>query len=220
MNIGPYDLDDTLLPAARDTGTPQLALYQYDRVAVVVGRGGDPQREVDLAAAARSGVPVLRRPGGGCAVVLDRGNLVVSLALPLPGLGAIRSAFNAISDWMIAGLSACGVSPVTQRGISDLAVADRKLGGSCIYRTRGLLYYSSTLLVAPDLTLIDQFLPHPVREPDYRRGRSHRDFLTSLVEMGIANDPQEFRSGLEPALRQELTALWTTCRGFIPTETA
>jgi lipoate-protein ligase A len=148
MNIGPYDLDDTLLPAARDTGTPQLALYQYDRVAVVVGRGGNPQREVDLAAAARSGVPVLRRPGGGCAVVLDRGNLVVSLALPLPGLGAIRSAFNAISDWMIAGLSACGVSPVTQRG------------------------------------------------------------------------PQEFRSGLEPALRQELTALWTTCRGFILTETA
>ena len=220
MNIGLYDLDDALLPAARGAGTPQLKIYRYDRVAVVVGRGGDPQREVDLAAADRSGVPVLRRAGGGCAVVLDRGNLVISLALPLPGLGAIRSAFNAISGWLIAGLSSCGVSQVAQRGISDLAVADRKLGGSCIYRTRGLLYYSSTLLVAPDLTLIEQLLPHPVREPDYRRGRPHRDFLTSLAKLGVEDDPQEFRRRLEPALRQELTALWLTCRGFVPTETA
>ena len=31
-----------------------------------------------------------------------------------------------------------------------------------------------------DLALIDRFLRMPSKEPDYRQGRSHKDFLTNL----------------------------------------
>ena len=55
--------------------------------------------------------------------------------------------------------------------------------GSCIYRTRGLLYYSTTLLLDPDLELVERYLPHPPREPEYRRGRPHRDFMTSVRDV-------------------------------------
>lgn len=42
-----------------------------------------------------------------------------------------------------------------------------------------------TPLVAVDLELLESVLPHPLREPDYRQGRCHRDFLVTLAGLGI-----------------------------------
>jgi lipoate-protein ligase A len=39
-------------------------------------------------------------------------------------------------------------------------------------------------LVCPDLSLIERYLKHPKKEPDYRRGRSHKDFLSSIHKKG------------------------------------
>ena len=92
----------------------------------------------------------------------------------------MTSAFREATDWLIAGLDAAGFPGVRGDGVSDLVLDGRKVGGSCIYRTRGLVYYSTTLLTDPDLDLIHRYLPHPPREPGYRRGRAHRDFLGAL----------------------------------------
>jgi lipoate-protein ligase A len=160
---------------------PRVRVYPWEGVAVVIGRGGKQHLELDRAAIAAAGVPLYRRPGGGCAVVLDPGNVIVSVVLPLPGLSGITTAFGAISSWLAEALGQLDLGPVVQRGVSDLVVDDRKIGGSCIYRTRNLLYYSTTLLVQPDLDLVDRYLPHPPREPDYRQGRHHRDFMGRLA---------------------------------------
>ena len=104
-------------------------------------------------------------------------------------------------------LAACGVADVRHEGVSDLAVGDRKLGGSCIWRTRGLVYYSTTLLVNPDLTLMERYLPHPPREPAYRRGRSHADFVTSVAALGGETDPDRLRRCLAEATAHGLSAL-------------
>jgi len=178
--LPPWDRDDDLLTTAAAGGVV-LRVAAWDRLEIVVGRGGDPAREVRLAAAHRDGVPVLRRRGGGCAVVLDRGNVVVSLAMPLPGVGRVTSAFRAITAWLVEGLTVAGCPGVGSDGVSDLVRDGRKVGGSCIYRTRGLLHYSTTLLASPDLDAVERYLPHPPREPAYRCGRSHRDFLTSVT---------------------------------------
>jgi len=175
--LPPFTDDDDLIAATRSDQRPRLRIAPYPRVTVVLGQGGKPDLELRLANIQTDGVPVRKRPGGGCAVVLDPGNVIVSVILPLPGIGEIRSGFRRISDWLIAGLAAAGVGGIRQRGVSDLAQGERKIGGSCIYRTRGLLYYSTTLLVDPDLDLVDRYLRHPPREPDYRRGRSHREFM-------------------------------------------
>jgi lipoate---protein ligase len=144
---------------------------------------------------------------------LDSGNVIVSLALPVPGIGAIKSSFATISDWLIGALADRGVPNVHQEGVSDLAVptgkagdGERKIGGSCIYRTRGLLYYSTTLLVDPDLDLVDRYLPHPPREPDYRAGRDHRRFMTSLREMGHTDSAGQWAERLESRLSASLSA--------------
>lgn len=207
MTLPSYARDEALIEAARLARQPRFAVYPHPGTAVVVGRGGDPAVETNLDLIARDGVSLLRRRGGGCAVVVDPGNLVISLVLPVPGIGAITAAFSAISDALAAVLAEAGVCGVRQAGVSDLAVNDRKLGGSCIWRTRDLLYYSTTLLVDPDWSLIDRYLPHPPREPEYRRGRPHRDFLISLRDLGLAADAPAWAAALEQRIARSISRL-------------
>ena len=115
-----YGMDEELLNDAADSGRSQLHVYRFPHTAVVIGRGGKAELELKSDSIARDGIPLLRRRGGGCAVVLDPGNIVLSLALPLPGVGGIRSAFNRISDWLIENLARCGVPDIEQHGVSDL----------------------------------------------------------------------------------------------------
>jgi lipoate-protein ligase A len=181
----PYSLDDEMIARTQEDGWPRVRVYEPPEVAVVIGRGGRQNLELNTATIAADGVTLYKRPGGGCSVVLDPGNLVISVAVALPGIGGIKTAFAGISDWLITALHACGVPGVRQRGISDLAIGEKKIGGSCMYRTRDLVYYSTTLLVNPDLDLVHRYLLHPPREPGYRAGRDHRHFMGSLEAMGL-----------------------------------
>jgi|AMFO01.1.fsa_nt_gi Lipoate-protein ligase A len=178
--IPPWDHDEDLLAAVRSEGRAQVRVVRWPRVEVVLGRGSRVAVECHLPACQADGVPVLRRRGGGCAVVLDPGNLVVSAVLPAPGLGNVRALFDRLSAWVIAGLTEAGVTGVVRRDVCDLCVGDHKIGGAALYRAKGLVYYSTTLLVRPDLARLDWYLPHPPREPAYRQGRAHRDFVTTL----------------------------------------
>lgn len=198
----PFDFDEEIISRARRDQISRARVYEWTDVAVVIGRGGRQEQELNTAAIAADGIPLYQRPGGGCSVVLDPGNLIISIALPLPGLGGIKSTFAALSQWVIEVLTRCGVPGVTRQGISDLVLEDRKIGGSCIYRTRGLLYYSTTLLVDHDPALVGRYLKHPPREPDYRRGRSHDKFMVSLKELGLV----PARALWVPRLKQEILA--------------
>jgi len=179
----------------------------------VLGRGSDPARELHIDACLVDSVPIFRRRGGGCAVVLDPGNLVIAAALPLPGLGGIRPAYDRITEWLIAALARSGITGVRREGISDFAREDRKLGGACIYRRRDLLFYSTTLLVEPDVDDIERYLAHPPREPHYRRGRAHREFMGALSVEGATDAAPATRTAHAHAhaskaeyLRNRLTA--------------
>jgi lipoate-protein ligase A len=179
--FAPFGLDDALLEEAARSGSARLDLFVPEEVLVVLGRGSRPGAELRLEACEADGVCVRRRRGGGCAVVLDPGDLVVSLALLVPGIGDNRRHFARISEWLLDGLARAGISGVRREGSSDLAVADRKVGGACISRRRGLLHYGASLLVDPDVGLMERYLRHPPREPAYRAGRSHRDFVGALL---------------------------------------
>lgn len=206
MIIRPYDCDDELIEAVRVDGRARMRVSAQQAVAVVLGRGSEPEVELYVDKVRTDGVPVLRRRGGGCAVVLDPGNVLVSVVLPLPGILGIKPAFRRISDWLIAGLSTFGVRGVRQGGVSDLVLGDRKVGGSAVYRAKGLLYYSGTLLVSPDLERIGHYLRHPPREPDYRRVRPHRDFMGRVGPRLPSLDARDCAERLEAALSlQDLT---------------
>jgi lipoate-protein ligase A len=198
--VAPYVEDDVLLEATLAARCPRLRVYRPSGVAVVLGRGSRFETEVHLEPCAEDGVPVLRRRGGGCAVVLDPGNVVVAVTRPVHGLGGSLEHFHRLSAWIAAALGRLGIEGVGREGHSDLVLGDRKVGGACIYRTRDLLCYSTTLLVAPRIDLMERYLKHPPREPEYRRGRRHSEFVGRL---GRGGGPEELAAA-EEELRREL----------------
>jgi lipoate-protein ligase A len=70
------------------------------------------------------------------------------------------------------------------RGTGDLCLGDRKVLGSSAFSGRGAFFYQASLLVEANLDLMERYLRHPSREPTYRRGRGHREFLTTLTGAG------------------------------------
>jgi lipoate-protein ligase A len=49
-----------------------------------------------------------------------------------------------------------------------------------MYRKKHVLFYTASLMISNDITEIDRYLRHPSKEPEYRQGRSHAEFLTTL----------------------------------------
>ncbi len=175
-----YNFDDELIANVQRDRQPRIKIYKPDFTAVVLGRGSKADSEINLNACESDDVPVYQRPGGGCAVVVDPGNVIVSIVLPIKGFANSRKYFDKISQLLIEKLEEIGITGVYQDGISDLVIDRLKIGGSCIRRSKDYLYYSTTILVDPELKLMDQYLAHPPREPEYRDGRSHGNFMGTL----------------------------------------
>jgi lipoate-protein ligase A len=181
IKIDTYRADETLLRKTQKDRQRRIAVYVPRQLQVVIGRGSDLEAELNVRSCVENGVPLFRRRGGGCAVVLDSGNVVVAVAEHAPGFGGNKAHLKRLSEWLRKGLEELGVRGLKHEGISDLAWGDRKVAGSCLHRSRDTLLYSATLLVNPDLSLMERYLKHPPREPGYRNGRPHRDFVGQLT---------------------------------------
>jgi lipoate-protein ligase A len=70
--------------------------------------------------------------------------------------------------------------PVSIRGTTDLALGDLKFSGNSQRRKRRSLLFHGTFLLDCDLNLIQECLRRPSKEPEYRRRREHKEFLTNL----------------------------------------
>lgn len=156
--------------------------------------------ELHLENCLEDGITIYRRQGGGCSVVLDTGNIILSLILPIKGLPNIRKSFEKISDWLKNGLNSIGVEKVHRAEVSDLAIDNRKNAGASTFVGLDFLYYSASLLFSPNIDLMERYLKHPPREPKYRAGRSHRDFVTGIMEYSPVKDIEVFRKALERGL--------------------
>lgn len=173
-------------------------------VIVVVSRSRDPEREIDTLRCHHDRVPIVVRPSGGGAVVLAPGVVAASVVALAADERFPDSQFRRFNTAVTRALATVGVGGVELRGTSDLCLGDRKIAGSSLRLYRNLVLFQLALLVSPDLSLLDRYLRHPSREPAYRRGRTHRDFVTSLAEAGHITEPSSLISTLEDAFRTEL----------------
>ena len=157
-----------------------LRLWESPVPFVVAGSTGRLADEVHREACRRGGIAVLRRSSGGGTVLAGPGCLCFSLILDLekrPELRDIHASYRAI----LSGLAAClAVEGLAHRGISDLALGARKVSGNAQRRKRNILLHHGALLYNFDLPRIGALLKDPVRQPEYRAGRTHADFLTNL----------------------------------------
>lgn len=151
---------------------------------VVLGSGNDETREANVDACAAARVPILRRYGGGGTVVLYPGCVVVSAGCWVKEQFQNTFYFDLFNRGVIEALATewPGLSGLSQAGISDIVFEGRKVAGTSMFRSRNYLLYQASILVDLDRDLVSGLLSHPTKEPDYRKGRSHKDFLTSLKE--------------------------------------
>ncbi len=71
-------------------------------------------------------------------------------------------------------------STVSVQGHSDLALGDLKFSGNSQRRKRRSLLFHGSFLLNLDLALVERVLLLPRQQPQYRRHRSHQEFLTNL----------------------------------------
>jgi lipoate---protein ligase len=174
-------LDEALLLAAEQGQDGEvLRLWEWPRPAVVLGSGCRLAEDVEAAACAAQGVPILRRSSGGGTVLLDVGCLLYTLVLPYdrhPALNEVRTSYRFILDEVLQALALDGAE---QAGISDLAIAGRKFSGNAQQRKRRHLLHHGTILYAFDRSRVGAFLRPPPRQPEYRAQREHEAFLCNV----------------------------------------
>jgi lipoate-protein ligase A len=154
--------------------------WQTARPVVVAGRHRPLSDDVRLDACRADAVPIVRRPSGGGTVVLGDGCLNYAVACSFvsrPELIDVPASFatilRAIADALdVPGLSLCGGT--------DLALDGRKVSGNAQRRGRRALLHHGTLLFAFDPSLAARYLKEPARQPAYRAGRRHADFMTNI----------------------------------------
>jgi lipoate-protein ligase A len=150
--------------------------------------------------AGADGVPVYQRPSGGETVVLSPGTPVISILKSGDRFKSPSLYFNSYSEKIIRALRALGVRDLRTDGISDICIGNKKILGSSIYRNKDRVLYHAVLNVSEPAETIERYLKHPVREPEYRRGRGHGEFVTSLLKEGYRLNGGEIRQALSDHL--------------------
>ena len=199
-------LDEALLENAEAERGPSrvLRLWESPHWAVVLGRSSRHGLETHAAACVARHVPVLRRASGGGTVVIGPGCLVYTVLVPYsdhPGLQMIEVAHQFVLG-RIRDAQQPLLPGIEMRGTSDLTLDGRKFSGNSLRCKRTHLLYHGTLLYDFPLDLVGELLDVPPRQPEYRGGRAHGEFVRNL--------PLDADS-----LRRALIAAWNAERPLV-----
>lgn len=179
IKVRTYDLPD-IEPLVTNNATDEFFVWVPDKKYLVLGKGNQPEKSLYLEKVFEDRIEILKRPSGGETVILSPNTLVLSAVVTTSSLENPTKYFKIFNERIIAGLEYFGIKNLNQKGISDISIGEKKILGSSIYRTKDKIFYHAVLNVAETVETIEKYIKHPSREPDYRKGRRHRDFVTSL----------------------------------------
>ncbi len=188
--------DEALLDCAEEQGGPEvLRFWESPMDFVVLGYGNKAEKEIELSACRREGIPVLRRSSGGGAVLQGPGVLNYALVLGIHNawpVESISAANRFIMERHRAALEALlnAGQKITVQGHTDLTLGDKKFSGNAQRRKREFLLFHGTVLHKFDLSKM-RYLRMPSRQPDYRQGRGHEEFVQNFPKAS-----QEIRDAL------------------------
>jgi lipoate---protein ligase len=185
----PGGTSDPLGESVLDKTQPWLRIFEPRDTRIVIGRHQDVTRECQITACQADGIPLHRRVAGGGTVVLAPGMVVVCARLRHTQVGT-TCYFGMMNDALIPGVAAVADQAPQCRGYGDLTMAGAdgtrlKILGASLRQTSKMVVYMGVMLVADAVPLMERYLAFPSREPDYRSGRGHRAFCTSLDQHGV-----------------------------------
>jgi lipoate---protein ligase len=176
-------LDEALLIEADEGRAGAIVrLWEFPKYAVVLGASRKLRDDVHVDACRADGVQIARRTSGGGTVLLGPGALNVTVILSesaAPGLSAIDVAQHFVVERLAEAISQVGPR-IGLQGLGDLTIGDWKCGGSAQRRLKKWFLVHCSLLYNFRLDLISRYLTIPSRQPAYRAGRGHAEFVRNL----------------------------------------
>jgi lipoate-protein ligase A len=196
-----------MLDDYRQSRVPVSRIYEPSALCAVLGAAGKPEQDLLLENLRADGVPWLHRRGGGGTVVLGPGQVVCAVVTEVDSPFRNKEYAAQINSWIVDALQGLSITGVHAAGISDLAIGEKKIVGTSIYRTRLVLFYQASLLVCNDISLFTRYLAMPAKVPDYRRGRTHEEFCTTLAREGYSGTVTDVVNALKAAVDARLPSL-------------
>ena len=196
-----YDLPDSFL-FENDVVKSSSIVWIPSETCIVLGRSNNPVDSLIVKNVVADEITVYKRPSGGETVVLSNKMIVLSTSVEQTNFKSGRSYFKDYNTKIISALRKLGIEDLGYKGISDITINELKILGSSIYQNKFVVFYHAVLNVSESVSLIDKYLKHPVREPDYRMNRNHRDFVTSLSKEKYNISIDDIKKAIEIEFRQ------------------
>lgn len=150
---------------ARQAGEARSTLrFLRFRPAALVGRHGDPARELDLEYCRANGISVQRRITGGGPIYMDEGVLGWELYLERDDVGTAEmpAISRRICEAAARAIEALG-APAQYRAPTEIVVAGRKISGTGGAMEGDALVYQGTLLLDFDVGVMLRVLAATAR---------------------------------------------------------
>jgi len=197
-NLPDFDIIDSQSKVA-------VCVWQPDKTYLVLGQSNKAETSLDVKAVLEDHITVMKRPSGGETVILTPNTVVIAVSFATETLKNPKEYFRKINQQIIEVLFLQGISNLHQKGISDIAIGEKKILGSSIYRKPNRVFYHAVLNVAEENSIIEKYILHPSKEPDYRKGRLHSEFVTSLKTEGYDVKAKSLLYDLEKKLKTILS---------------
>ena len=141
-------LDDVLVhEVGAGLRPPTLRIWEWAASAVVIGRFQSLRNEVDMEAARRHGIEVVRRISGGGAMFIEPGNTITySICAPLSLIKGLsfQQAYAYMDEWVIEALSTLGIKAWYQP-LNDITSEGGKIAGAAQAHRGGAVLHHVTM---------------------------------------------------------------------------
>jgi len=170
-------------------------IYEPQDYNIILGRSRTLSEDVFEEKCMEDNVKVWKRISGGGTVLLAPGMLVWDMIIPTKSQILNQNKwFKLFSQWVISILELYGIKKIEIKGVSDLTIDNRKISGTSLFIGKNKVLYHGTLLLDIDTKLFDKYLKYPDVTPEYRKGRAHSEFVTTLSEQNITIDREKIKN--------------------------
>ncbi len=170
-------------------------IYEPQDYNIILGRSRTLSEDVFEEKCMEDNVKVWKRISGGGTVLLAPGMFVWDMIIPTKFQILNQNKwFKLFSQWVISILELYGIKKIEVKGVSDLTIDNRKISGTSLFIGKNKVLYHGTLLLDIDTKLFDKYLKYPDVTPEYRKGRAHSEFVTTLSEQNITIDREKIKN--------------------------
>jgi len=170
-------------------------IYEPQDYNIILGRSRTLSEDVFEEKCMEDNVKVWKRISGGGTVLLAPGMFVWDMIIPTKSQILNQNKwFKLFSQWVISILELYGIKKIEVKGVSDLTIDNRKISGTSLFIGKNKVLYHGTLLLDIDTKLFDKYLKYPDVIPEYRKGRAHSEFVTTLSEQNITIDREKIKN--------------------------